>query len=101
MAGSLVSYAAVQGSALNDSNLVGRVLADDRGRDAVEALLQEQKSLTGRLIAEHGHLVAALRDALLQRHELVGPEITDILEGAGLGHPTTIDLREQPDTLPR
>ncbi len=101
MAGSLVSYAAVQGSALNDSNLVGRVLADDRGRDAVEALLQEQKSLAGRLIAEHGHLVAALRDALLQRHELVGPEITDILEGAGLRHPTTIDLREQPDTLPR
>jgi ATP-dependent Zn protease len=109
MAGSLVSFAAVQGSALNDSNLVGRVLADNRGRDAVEALLQEQKLLVRRLIAENRPLVAALRDALLDRHELVGPEITDILEAAAAQpsdaewapSPTMIDLRDQPDTLPR
>jgi len=105
MTGSLVSYAAVQGSALNDSNLVGRVLADDRGRDAVEALLQEQKLLARQLIGDNRHLVTALRDALLERHELVGPEITDILDAAAVASAseplTTIDLRRQADNLPR
>ncbi|PZS31879.1 MAG: ATPase [Pseudonocardiales bacterium] len=100
MTGSLVSYAAIQSSAFNDNNLVGRVLADSRGRDAVEALLQEQKAVAKRLIEEHRHLVEALRDALLDRHELVGPEITDILEAAAIG-PVTIDLRDAADTLPR
>jgi len=104
MTGSLVSYAAVQGSALNDSNLVGRVLADDRGRDAVEALLQEQKQLVRRLIADNRHLVAALRDALLQRHELVGPEITDLLQTAAAAvsaASAVIDLTGAPDNLRR
>jgi hypothetical protein len=43
MDGSLVSYLAVQNSSFSDTNIVGRVLADDRGRDAVEALLQRNK----------------------------------------------------------
>ena len=36
MTGSLVSYAAVQTHALSDTNLVGRVLGDGPGRQAVE-----------------------------------------------------------------
>ena len=34
------------------------------------------------LLGRHRHLVAALRDALLDRHELIGSEITDVLEAA-------------------
>ncbi len=103
MTGSLVSYAAVQNSSFNDANLVGRVLADSRGRDAVEALLQEQKATVRSLIDANRHLVEALRDALLERHELVGPEITDILEAAAAAaaHSTTVDLTDQAVTLPR
>ena len=41
------------------------------------------------------HLVEALRDALLERDELVGREITDVLEAAG--QPTVVDLRESID----
>ncbi len=100
MTGSLISYAAVQSSSFNDHNLVGRVLADSQGRTAVEALLQEQKLIVRVLIEEHKHLVEALRDALLDRHELVGSEITDVLEGA-TARPDVVDLRKQPDTLPR
>ncbi|MDP9241033.1 MAG: AAA family ATPase [Actinomycetota bacterium] len=100
MSGSLVSYAAIQTSAFNDNNLVGRVLADGRGRDAVEALLQEQKAVAKRLIESNRHLVEALRDALLDRHELVGPEITDILAAAAT-RPATIDLRDPAATLPK
>jgi ATP-dependent Zn protease len=83
MAGTLVSYAAVQGSAFSDTNLVGRVLGDAEGRGRVEEMLQEQKVLIkGRLDANQ-HLVRALRDALLERNELVGREINAVLEGAG------------------
>ncbi|MEP6697270.1 MAG: AAA family ATPase [Pseudonocardiales bacterium] len=106
MTGSLVSYAAIQTSAFNDYNLVGRVLADARGRDAVEALLQEQRAVASRLVAKHRHLVEALRDALLDRHELVGPEITGILLAADAApaanaRPAVVDLRDRADTLPR
>jgi ATP-dependent Zn protease len=91
MNGSLVSYLAIQNSSFSDTNIVGRVLADDRGRDAVEALLQAQKVEAMRLLEEHRHLVEALRDALLDRHELVGTEITDVLEQAA-ARPNVIDL---------
>jgi len=97
MAGTLVSYRAVHGGALTDSNLVGRVLGDPAGHAAVERLLQEQKALVAGLLRDHRHLVAALRDALLERHELVGSEITDVLEqaarAAGAEAPV-VDLRE-------
>jgi ATP-dependent Zn protease len=78
----LVSYAAVQTSGLTDTNIVGRVLADPEGRARVEALLQEQKRAVRALLAEHRHLVAALRDALLEREELIGREITAVLDAA-------------------
>jgi ATP-dependent Zn protease len=82
MTGSLISYAAVRGSAFNDSNLVGRVLADSRGRASVEGLLAAQKRYVLELLGRNRHLVEALRDALLERHELIGTEITDVLEVA-------------------
>jgi ATP-dependent Zn protease len=82
MNGSLVSYAAIQNSSFSDTNIVGRVLADDRGRDAVEQLLQENKTAVKALLAQHRHLVEALRDALLERDELVGKEIPDVLQQA-------------------
>jgi ATP-dependent Zn protease len=82
MAGSLVSYLAVQNSAFSDTNIVGRVLADPKGRGQVEELLQEQKHVIRGILEANMHLVAALRDALLEREELIGPEITEVLDGA-------------------
>ena len=38
------------------------------------------------LLGANRHLVEALRDALIERHELVGHEITDVLEGAREAH---------------
>lgn len=82
MTDTLISYAAVQSNGLNDTNIVGRVLADQQGRAKVDELLAEQKLLAASLIEANRHLVAALRDALLERHELIGHEITDVLEEA-------------------
>ena len=100
MAGTLVSYAAVQGNALSDTNLVGRVLGDSEGRGRVEEMLQEQKVLIKGRLEANQHLIAALRDALLDRNELVGREIQAVLEAAGgpsdLTEPSrVIDLREE------
>jgi cell division protease FtsH len=91
MNGTLISYAAVQNSSFSDTNIVGRVLGDDRGRDAVEALLQQQRSVAMTLLQQNRHLVEALRDALLERHELIGSEITDVLEQAAAA-PRVVDL---------
>jgi ATP-dependent Zn protease len=82
MGESLVSFQAIQGAALSGTNVVGRVLGDGKGRAAVEGLLRDQKEYVGGLLAGNQHLVAALRDALLDRHELIGTEITDVLERA-------------------
>lgn len=87
MTSSLVSYAAIQNSGFSDTNIVGKVLGDRAGRDAVEELLQEQKLKAKGLLESNRHLVEALRDALLDRHELIGHEITDVLEAAAAAAP--------------
>jgi ATP-dependent Zn protease len=98
MEDSLISFMAVQNSAFSDTNIVGRVLGDDQGRQAVEELLQKHKARARELLTENRHLVEALRDALLARQELLGHEITDVLEAAHAA-PRVIDLRE-PSELP-
>ena len=87
MTDTLVSYAAVQNSGFSDTNLVGRVLGDSEGRRRVEEMLQRQKVVVRGLLETHAHLVAALRDALIERHELIGTEITDVLEQAMAARP--------------
>jgi len=94
MEGSLLSWLAVQNSSFRDTNIVGRVLADERGRDAVERVLQEQKRTAKRLLLQNTHLVEALRDALLEREELVGHEITEVLERAAAA-PRVVDLTDR------
>ena len=97
MVDTLVSYAAIQNSAFSDTNIVGRVLGDAEGRARVEELLQRQKVVVQGLLEDNQHLVAALRDALLERHELIGSEITEILEAARAEGPAAehvLDLRD-------
>jgi ATP-dependent Zn protease len=92
MAGTLVSFAAIQGSALTGANLAGRVLGDTEGRRMVEEILDRQREEARALLSANRHLVAALRDALLERHELIGREITDVLERAHVARSEPQDL---------
>ncbi|MGH8970717.1 MAG: AAA family ATPase [Actinomycetes bacterium] len=92
MGETLVSYAAIQNSAFSDTNIVGRVLGDQEGRGRVEELLQRQKMVVRGLLETNQHLVAALRDALLERHELIGTEITDVLEAAAQAEAGAVPL---------
>jgi ATP-dependent Zn protease len=81
MSGTLLSYAAGSAGAFS-GDLISRVTADSEGRRLMEELLVEQKFRTVGLLSQNMHLVEALRDALLERHELIGHEITDVLEKA-------------------
>ena len=96
MAGSSVSFAAIQDNGLTGTDLVGKVLSDARCRERVEELLDEQKAVTHQLLASNRHLVVALRDALLAREELVGSEITTVLEAAAAEQEPIFDLRDAP-----
>jgi cell division protease FtsH len=96
MAGSSVSFAAVHDTGFAGTDLVGKVLSDANCRERVEALLDEQKAITQHLLASNRHLVVALRDALLACEELVGSEITAVLEAAGAKQQPVFDLRDAP-----
>jgi ATP-dependent Zn protease len=82
MEGSPVSFLAGGGSPFGGDDLVSRVLGDSRSRQRVEDLLGAQQAEVRGLLAANRHLVEALRDALLERHELIGVEITQVLRAA-------------------
>jgi ATP-dependent Zn protease len=84
MAGTLLSFEAVGGGPLHQG-IVARVLADDEARRAVERILERAKSDVRDLLDANRHLVVALRDQLLEREELVGDEILDVLRTAEAG----------------
>jgi cell division protease FtsH len=82
MAGSLVSYEAVAEGMVSRKNLVGKVLGDRDGKQRVETLLHEQKERVQAVLASNRDLVEALRDALIERDELVGDEIGTVIQKA-------------------
>jgi cell division protease FtsH len=94
MAGSFLSFEAAHVPAGDD--LVAKVLSDDRSRDATEKILVDAKADAERLLVRHRPIHTALRDALLERGELVGEEILDVIRAAILREQLTeIDLRQQ------
>jgi cell division protease FtsH len=82
MAGSLISYDAIAEGPIGSKNLVGKVLADRDGKGRVEDILAEQKERVSEMLAENRDVVEALRDALMERDELVAEEITTVIEKA-------------------
>ena len=97
MAGSLVSLDAASGP--GGANLVAKVLSTEDGRQAVEQILDDARSSVRSLLADNLTTVEGLRDALLERDELVGDEITAVIAEARQGAvseqtvPDIIDLR--------
>jgi len=81
MGGTLVSFEAVESGPLA-AGIVSKVLSNDSARKRVEVLLAEAKETARRLLSEHRHLVEALVVELLEHDEIVGDEITNVLERA-------------------
>jgi hypothetical protein len=80
MAGSLISWEAAQ--VPGAGNLVAKVLSDEKSRETVNDILSGAKAEVEKMLAANGTIVEALRDALLDREELVGEEITAVIEMA-------------------
>ena len=80
MGESLISIAAA-GTGILSGGLVEKVLADKDARAELDALLASSREAARAIVAEHGDVVEALRDALLERDELVGPEIIEVIAG--------------------
>ena len=78
MGDSLVSIAAA-GNGLLSGGLVEKVLADKEARAELDTLLKSSRDAARAIVAEHGRVGEALRDALLERDELTGSEITDVI----------------------
>jgi ATP-dependent Zn protease len=98
MAGSLISYDLMAGPP--GASVVAKVLSSEEGKEAVSEILESAKTEVDRLLRENRHLIEGLRDALLERDELIGQEILDVIrrsELQALG--MTLDLRESPTRL--
>ena len=80
MGRSLVSAEALSGP--GGANVVAKVLAHDAGREEVEAMLADAKARVHRMLEDNRHVVETLRDALLERDELIAEEILDVIRSA-------------------
>ena len=85
MAGSLVSFEAIEAGPVSQG-IVGKVLGNEDARNSVERILEQAKDDVRKLLDQNRHLVAALRDELLEREELVGDEILEVLREAQQRH---------------
>jgi ATP-dependent Zn protease len=79
MAGSLFSYEAAQ---VPGGNIVTRVASSDEGKAKIEVMLEDARQQVLTMLNEHRYVVEALRDALLDRHELIGDEILEVIRSA-------------------
>jgi ATP-dependent Zn protease len=88
MGGSLISLDAANYA--GTGNLVAKVLGDESARDAVNEILNSAKAEAERILGTNHQVLDALRDALLEREELVGDEILDVIATA---EAQVVDLR--------
>ena len=88
MAGSLVSFDAADYA--GTKNLVAKVLGDDESRARVEEILASCKEQARQILDANHIVMETLRDALLDREELVGDEILDVI---ALAEGQIVDLR--------
>jgi cell division protease FtsH len=93
MKDTLISYDLMAGPP--GASVVSKVLASESGREAVEEILKQSKDEVTNLLSDHRYIVEALRDALLERDELLGEEILDVIRAAEMrAIGLEIDLRD-------
>jgi ATP-dependent Zn protease len=89
MGSTLISAAALD----MPGNIVTKVTAVDSGREEVEQLLRGAKDSVRTMLENNRNVIEALRDSLLERDELVGKEILDVIASA---KPMASDLSGRP-----
>jgi ATP-dependent Zn protease len=82
MGRSLMSFHAVSDGPITATNLVGKVMGDADAKREAEAIMTAQKERALEVIGANRDIVEALRDALVERDELIGDEILDVINQA-------------------
>jgi hypothetical protein len=77
--------------------IVSKVLSTDGGRAEVEDLLAAAKASVTQMLDEHRSVVESLRDALLEREELIGDDILAVIRGS---HPNVVASDREPEWPP-
>ena len=70
-----------------DGDPIGNVLRDPERKKEVDELLQSSRRQVTTLLREKRHVVEGIRDALLEREELIGDEIEEIMAELGEREP--------------
>jgi ATP-dependent Zn protease len=83
---------------LTGGDVTSKVLGSDAGRDEVEHLLARSKADARSMLEENLHVIEALRDALLARDELVGPDIIEVIQAAQPDHQAGVPVAQTPGT---
>jgi ATP-dependent Zn protease len=88
MGKSLVSAAAAV--SMMDADPIGAALADGERRKEIDAILGECRVRVRSLLLQKRHVVEGVRDALLEREELIGDEIEALMAELGEREPVEV-----------
>jgi cell division protease FtsH len=92
MGKSLASVAASGPSPYGDVDPIGRVLSDPDRRKEIDVLLNDCKDRVRNLLLKKRHVVDGVRDALLERDELIGDEIEALMAELGEREPIEVPV---------
>lgn len=90
MGRSLASVAAAGPTPYGDVDPIGRVLSDPDRRKEIDVLLNDCKDRVRNLLLKKRHVVEGVRDALLEREELIGDEIEALMADLGEREPMEV-----------
>ena len=90
MGRSLVSAAAAGGGPFGDMDPIGSVLSDGERRKEIDALLEDCRTRVRALLTRKRSVVEGVRDALLDREELIGDEIEELMVQLGEAEPVEV-----------
>ena len=99
MGRSLISAAASGPGPYGEVDPIGTVLSDGDRRREVDAILNDCRDNVRNLLLKKRHVVEGVRDALLEREELVGDEIEVLMAELGEREPIEVPATTQGDGL--
>ena len=91
MGKSLISAAAIPPTMM-DGDPIGTILSDPDGRKEMDALLDDCRHRVKKLLLQKRHAVEGVRDALIEREELIGDEIEALMAELGEREPIEIPV---------
>jgi hypothetical protein len=97
MGRSLISAAASGPGPYGETDPIGVVLSDADRRKEIDAILNDCRDGVRNLLLKKRHVVEGVRDALLEREELVGDEIEVLMAELGEREPIEVPVAAEGD----